>query len=45
MKQSLPLVVSHHLYLQVHHLLVQCCLCPLNLLNPLENNTQQNMIY
>lgn len=29
-------VVAHHLYLQVHHLLVQSCLCPLDLLDPLE---------
>lgn len=36
-------IVTHHLYLQVHHFLVQRCLRPLNLLNPLEGNKQQNM--
>ena len=35
--------VAHHLYFEVHHLLVKRCLCPFNLLNPLEGNKQQNM--
>ena len=30
------IVVAHHFYLQVHHFLVQCCLRPLDLLNPLK---------
>lgn len=35
--------VSHHLYLKVHHLLVQRRFCSLYLLDPLEGDKQQNM--
>lgn len=38
-----PPSFTHHLDLKVHHLLVQRCLRPLNLLNPLEGDKQQSM--
>lgn len=39
----LGILVSHHLYLKVHHLLVQRSFCSLYLLDPLEGDKQQNM--
>lgn len=37
------ILVAHHLYLKIHHLLVQRRFCSLYLLNPLEGDRQQNM--